>query len=86
MAGLLHITTPGSGLPDELNEVFIQGGRYGWLIAADTVDVAGASGHVTEFPGDERTVIAQFPVEGNTPPAHSILHDGPCLLEDFVGL
>ena len=77
--------TPDSGLPEEESEVWIQGGRYGWLIAADTADIA-TKGHVTEFPSGERTVIAQFPVKGNKPPKHKILHNGPCLVEDFVEL
>ena len=85
MAGQVHITTPNSGLADKFNEVYIEGGRYGWLIAADTVDVA-SQGHVTEFPSDERTVIAQFPVKGNVRPAHSVLHKGPCTKKDYVGL
>ena len=86
MAGEVHITTPDSGLPRKLNEVTIKGGRYGWLIAADTADIA-ASGHVTEFPSNERTVIAQFPVKGGEPPKHSVLHDGPCIIKkDYVGL
>ena len=85
MAGQVHIKTPSSGLPAKLNEVCIEGGRHGWLIAADTADIA-AQGHVTDFPSDERTVIAQFTVKGNKPPAHSLLHDGPCVVDDFVGL
>lgn len=85
MAGQVHIVTPSSGLPDKLNEVYIEGGRYGWLIAADTADVA-AEGHVTDFPSDERTIIAQFPLKDNQAPAHSVLHDGPCTKEDYAGL
>ena len=81
----MHITTPSSGLPDELNEVYVLGGRYGWILAADTADIA-AHGHVTEFPSDERTIIAQFPFKGNKRPKHCVLHDGPCLREDYVGL
>lgn len=85
MAGQVHIQTPSSGLADKYNEVYIEGGRYGWLIAADTADVA-AQGHITDFPSDERTVVAQFPVKGNKAPPHSVLHKGPCLKEDLVGL
>jgi len=81
MAGLVHITTPHSGLPDELNEAWISGGRYGWLIAADLAELA-AQGHITTFPGLQRTIIAQFPVADNTPPAHSVLHEGPCEVWD----
>lgn len=39
MAGQVHITTPQCGLPNKYNEVCIEGGRYGWLIAADTIYV-----------------------------------------------
>jgi hypothetical protein len=85
MAGLAHISTPHSGLPAHLNEVWIQGGRYGMVIAADTKEVA-AQGHITEFPGTERTVIAQFPVADNKVPEHNVLHVGPCTLADLAGL
>lgn len=85
MSGLAYIRTPYSGLPSYLNEVYIQGGRYGWLIAADLKEVA-TQGHITTFPGTERTVIAQFPVAGNKPPAHRVLHVGPCTNEDLAGL
>lgn len=85
MAGLVYIRTPHSGLPSALNEVYIQGGRQGWLIAADLKEVA-AQGHVTTFPGTERTVIAQFPIAGNKAPAHTILHLGPCTFADLAEL
>ena len=85
MAGLAHISTPHSGLPAHLNEVYISGGRLGMLIAADTKEVA-EQGHVTRFPGTERTVIAEFPVADNKVPEHSVLHVGPCTLADLAGL
>ena len=87
MAGEVHIKTPNANPPAKHTEVCIQGGRYGWLIAADTVDVA-VKGHVTEFPSDESTVIAQLPVKDNKVPKHKLLHDGPCTEEqgDFAGL
>lgn len=55
------------------------------LIAADLKEVA-AKGHITAFPGLERTVIAQFPVKGNKVPEHSVLHLGPCTLTDLADL
>lgn len=85
LSGLAHIRTPDSGLPDHLNEVYITGGRYGMLIAADLKEVA-ARGHSTAFPGLDRTVIAEFPTVGNKVPEHSVLHVGPCILEDLAGL
>lgn len=85
MSGLAHISTPNSGLPAHLNEAWITGGPHGMLIAADLKEIA-AKGHVTEFPSQERTLIAQFPVAGNKAPAHKILHVGPCTLTDLAGL
>jgi hypothetical protein len=85
MTGLAHITTPYSGLPSHLNEVWIQGGRHGWLIAVGLKEIA-AQGRVTTFPGTERTVIAHFPVAGNKPPAHSVLHVGPCTYAELAEL
>lgn len=85
MSGLAHISTPNSGLPAHLNEVYISGGRHGMLIAADLKEVA-AKGHVTEFPGNDQTLIAQFPVRGNKTPEHRILHGGPCTWADLEGL
>ncbi|KAH6616833.1 hypothetical protein C7974DRAFT_290972, partial [Boeremia exigua] len=85
LTGLAHISTPHSGLPAYLNEVFIAGGARGMLIAADLKEVA-ASGHVTVFPGLESTVIAQFPVKGGKVPEHEVLHVGPCTGGDLEGL
>jgi hypothetical protein len=85
MAGLAHISTPHSGLPAHLNDVWIQGGRQGMLIAADLKEIA-ARGHITEFPGTERTLIAQFPVAGNKAPEHHVLHVGPCTYADLAEL
>jgi hypothetical protein len=55
------------------------------LIAADLKELA-AKGHVTKFPGQDRTIIAEFPVAGNKAPEHSILHPGPCTLADLPEL
>ncbi|ORX94674.1 hypothetical protein BCR34DRAFT_579817 [Clohesyomyces aquaticus] len=85
MAGLAHISTPYSGLPAHLNDVWIKGGRYGMLIAADLKEVA-AKGHITTFPGQERTIIAQFPYAGNKVPEHCVLHAGPCTDLDLLEL
>ncbi|KAF1355610.1 hypothetical protein EJ07DRAFT_168094 [Lizonia empirigonia] len=85
MSGLAHISTPNSGLPAHLNDAWITGGPHGMLIAADLKEIV-AKGHVTEFPSQERTLIAQFPVAGNKAPAHKILHVGPCTLTDLAGL
>lgn len=85
LSGFAHIATPDSGLPAHLNEVYVTGARHGMLIAADLKEVA-AKGHITEFPGQDRTVIVQFPVAGNKLPEHSVLHVGLCTLDDLAGL
>ena len=85
MSGLVHIKTPHSGLPHRLNEVYVEGGRTGWILAADTADVAD-QGHITSSPGLQPTVIAQSTIKGNKPPEHSVLHNGPCLGGDLAGL
>ncbi|OCL15472.1 hypothetical protein AOQ84DRAFT_278891 [Glonium stellatum] len=85
LSGLVHIRIPNSTLSPEQSEAWIVGGKYGILIAADTVDVSKA-GHVTEFPSSDDTVIAQFPIPGNKVPEHRLLYTGPCKMEELVGL
>lgn len=67
------------------SEIYVHGGKYGIVIAADTKSVS-SSGHITNFPGSENTVIAQFPLSGNALPAHMVLHSGGCLAQDLQGL
>lgn len=85
MSGLAHISTPDSGLPAHLNDVWLSGGRHGMLIAADLKEIA-EKGHITEFPSQDRTLIAQFPVAGNKAPEHQVLHVGPCTWVDLAEL
>ncbi|KAF1999087.1 hypothetical protein P154DRAFT_494095 [Amniculicola lignicola CBS 123094] len=86
LSGLIHIRTPYSGLADHLNEAWIQGGKYGFVIAADTKASGSIKGHVTEFPSDEPTWLAQFPTLGNAIPQHVVLHEGPCGQVDLINL
>jgi hypothetical protein len=79
MSGLVHITLPNSD-----HEAWIQGGKYGFLIAADTKNVS-ETGHITEFPGAADTVIAQFPF-ANGLPQHAFLYEGPCKLDELVNI
>lgn len=69
----------------EQNEVWIRGGKFGIIIAADLKNKS-ATGHITEFPGSDTTVIAQFPVPGDVEPEHTVLYVGPCRMEDMLGL
>lgn len=80
LSGLGHIT-----IPDSNHEVWIEGGKYGMMIAADTRELS-AKGHITDFPGRDTTVIAQWPCAGGVVPEHVVLHEGPCGMEEMLGL
>jgi hypothetical protein len=80
LQGLVHIS-----LPNSKDETYIQPGPLSTLLVIDERNVSIA-GHITEFPGSETTLIAQFPVVGNQVPAHTVLHSGPCGLDDVRGL
>ena len=80
ISGLVHIS-----LPNSTTEAWIQGGKYGFILAADTKAVS-KSGHITEFPGGDDTVIAQFPITGGELPAHVVLYEGPCGLGSGIGV
>lgn len=72
LSGMVHIT-----LPDSEHEAWVQGGKYGILIAADLKHLS-SSGHITDFPSTDETVILQLPIPGNAVPGHTVLHDGAC--------
>jgi hypothetical protein len=80
LQGLVHIS-----LPTSKDEIYIQPGPLSILLVIDQRNVS-ISGHITEFPGSETTLIAQFPIAGNQVPAHTVLHSGPCGLDDVRGL
>ncbi|KAI4765680.1 hypothetical protein E4T52_09305 [Aureobasidium sp. EXF-3400] len=71
--------------PHTKDEIYIQPGPLSILLVIDQRNVS-ISGHITEFPGSETTLIAQFPITGNQVPAHTVLHSGPCGLDDVRGL
>jgi hypothetical protein len=77
LSGLGHITMPESSL-----EVWVQGGKYGIILAMDTREIS-ARGHITDFPGGDTTVIAQFPCVALE---HVVLHGGPCGMEEMLGM
>jgi len=85
MSGLVHIRIPNSTLPQAQSEAWVQGGKYGFIIAVDTLNVS-KTGHVTDFPGADETVIAQFPMEGGIIPDHEVLYSGPCGLNEMIGI
>ncbi|KAI4716007.1 hypothetical protein E4T48_07814 [Aureobasidium sp. EXF-10727] len=80
LQGLVHISFPNSN-----DDIYIQPGPLSIILVVDQKNVS-VSGHVTEFPGEEVTLIAQFPVAGNRVPGHTVLHSGACGVEDVRGL
>ncbi|KAK3389695.1 hypothetical protein B0H63DRAFT_103156 [Podospora didyma] len=77
--GLIHIT-----LPNCTEEAWIQGGKYGLIIAADTPDKS-AHGHRTEYPGNAATIGLQVPLKNGTKLKHGLLHGGPCTEDEITG-
>ncbi|KAF2100232.1 hypothetical protein NA57DRAFT_73842 [Rhizodiscina lignyota] len=80
LSGLVHIR-----LPDSRHEAWVQGGKYGIIIAADTKNLS-MTGHVTDFPGNDETVIAELPFAGGMVPDHEVLYAGPCKMKDLIGI
>lgn len=81
----MHISLPNATGPSSETEAYVQGGKYGIIIAADTRNLS-RNGHITDFAGDDTTVIVELPVVGNVAPPHTVLHRGACRLEDLQGL
>ncbi|KAG9658346.1 hypothetical protein KCU64_g4575, partial [Aureobasidium melanogenum] len=79
LQGLVHIS-----LPTSKDEIYIQPGPLSILLVIDQRNVS-ISGHITNFPDSQTTLIAQFPVAGNQIPVHTVLHSGPCGLDDVRG-
>jgi hypothetical protein len=80
ISGLAHIT-----LPNATGEVWVQGGKYGLIIAADDAAVS-KYGHTTSYPGDADTVALQVPFKGGVAPNHTVLHSGPCTWPEMTGI
>jgi hypothetical protein len=80
LSGLARISLPNSN-----SEAWVQGGKYGILIAADTKAVS-KDGHITDFPGRDQTVIAQFSFVDGKLPEYKTLYDGPCSFNEMIGM
>lgn len=79
LSGLIHIT-----LPNGTEEAWVQGGRYGTLLAVDTADVS-EFGHRSVYPGDADTIAIEIPFEDGKIPDHTVLHCGPCTFAELTG-
>ncbi|KAH8691746.1 hypothetical protein GQ44DRAFT_780233 [Phaeosphaeriaceae sp. PMI808] len=78
MSGLAHIT-----VPDSDDEAWIEGGKNGLIIAADTADVSDV-GHVSQYPSDKTTTAIQIPFKDGKVPEHKVLYRGPCKKSDML--
>ena len=79
-SGLIHIT-----LPNGTDEAWLQGGKYGLIIAADTPDVS-AHGHRTQYPSAATSIALQVPLCAGEDLDYVLLHNGPCTEDEMVGL
>ena len=80
LSGLAHIT-----LPNSTADAWVQGGKYGLIIAADSAEYS-TYGHKTTYPSDADTVALQIPFESGYMPTHSVLYEGPCRCSEMVGI
>ena len=75
LSGLAHITLPYPASNNaSSDEAWVSGGAEGLIVAVDTE----GSGHITRYPLDTTTIAIQIPFAGGHPPAHQVLHEGPC--------
>jgi hypothetical protein len=81
VSGLAYITLPGNNSTG----AYVSGGEFGLIFAADTADVS-AEGHQTQYPGITETVALEVPTKDGESPAHSVLHNGPCVAGETTGL
>ncbi|KAI0839542.1 hypothetical protein F5Y06DRAFT_295568 [Hypoxylon sp. FL0890] len=80
-SGLAYITLP----EHDSTNALISGGEFGLIFAADTADVS-REGHRTQYPGITETIVLQIPTCDGNVPDHSILHMGPCGVDEIAGL
>lgn len=66
-------------------EAWVQGGKFGLIIAADTPDVS-KYGHISTYPTDSDTVALQIPFKAGYIPEHTVLYPGPCQWSELVGI
>lgn len=78
--GLIRITTPYAPAPLNNTVAYISPGTLtsSILVAADLKATSYLSGHYTEFPGNEQTVLVQLPFANDLAPEYVVLYDGPC--------
>ncbi|KAI2632618.1 hypothetical protein GGS26DRAFT_591058 [Hypomontagnella submonticulosa] len=80
-SGLAYITLPGG----DGTSAIVSGGQFGLIFAADTADVS-RKGHRTQYPGITETIALQIPTQDGKVPEHSVLHMGPCAVNEVAGI
>ncbi|KZZ96484.1 hypothetical protein AAL_03713 [Moelleriella libera RCEF 2490] len=78
--GLAHIT-----LYKGTQEAWVQGGKYGLIIAADTADCT-THGHRTRYPGAADTVSLEIPFRDRRAFKYKVLHPGACFPAETFGI
>lgn len=76
VTGLATISVPSSPIL-----AYIFGGTWNSLIIATDTAAVSTTGHTTLYNVD--TIILEIPIAGGVVAAHTVLHDGPCLIGDF---
>ncbi|KAI0890016.1 uncharacterized protein GGS22DRAFT_183364 [Annulohypoxylon maeteangense] len=72
-------------LPNKTDTALIDGGRYGLIFAGDTKDMSGW-GHETRLISDGKLMVIMIPVRDNVVPSHSVLNNGPCVMDEQVAI
>lgn len=78
--GLVRVSTPYAPTPLNNTVGYFAPGALSSsiLLAADLKATSHISGHYTEFPSSEKTVLVQLPFANDIAPEYSVLYDGPC--------
>ncbi|KAG5926016.1 hypothetical protein E4U42_003726 [Claviceps africana] len=66
-------------------QVWVHGGKYGLIIAADTADRT-KNGHRTQYPSASDTIAMEIPIRDREGFKYSVLHSGACRESDMTGL
>lgn len=80
ISGLAYITLP----EDNTTSAYVSGGEFGVIFAADTA-ASSQEGHRTQYPGVTETIALQIPTQDGEVPAHSLIHTGPCAVNEVGG-
>ncbi|RYP47113.1 hypothetical protein DL768_006787 [Monosporascus sp. mg162] len=81
ISGLAYITLP----DDDTTCTHISGGEFGLIFERTSAEVGG-KGHRTQYQGITETIALVMPAVDAQVPGHSLLHMGPCSVEEAVGV